>query len=643
MKKFKLKRSTLLMNVLAIVVMSAILVGATFAWFTDTAISSGNKIQAGTLEVDLQLLDKEEGWVSLKDSNAPIFDCDTWEPGYTDVKLLKVENKGSLALQWKARFVSSDELSALAEVIDVYVLPSQDEPTYPETRDLESLGYTCVGTVADFVNTIETTTTGTLLAGEWAYLSIALRMRTTAGNEYQGLSIGGTFDIMILATQLSAEADGFNNGYDSEATLDWVPVSNAEQFRLALANGVKDIVLMGDIVVDNTFEISADANIDGNGYTISRTPIAATLARTAAAEPYLGSVILVKEGTTLTLTNVTLDGGAVWTGDVDETLGRGTVNEGLVAQGTLITTESNAHVVLGKDAVVQNTDGTFAITIGGNKNATLVIDGGEIRNNNSSYGAIYAGGSITINSGKINGNSAMVNGKDNYGGVFRMVSACALTMNGGEICNNKSLGTGGVIWGYGASTYNFNGGKVANNEAAAGGVMWPGEGSTINVSGDVEITGNKAANGGAFRFTSNCKFYMTGGKIYDNVSTSNPTWDGFYGYSTVTNITGGELKDFSTIHGGHTPTIGDADIQSVIYFAISTNHNTCNLKADFSSFKFIVADGANFSAFNFKPEASYTYTEGDENKLICLNSGYTTYYDAASGTFRLMEVTEAAE
>ena len=165
MKNMKnIKSSSLIFNVLAIVIVSAILIGSTFAWFTDTAISSENKIQAGTLKIDLELLDQENGWVSIKTNSDPIFNYDKWEPGYTDIKILKIENEGSLALQWKAKFVSQNPLSKLAEVIDVYVLPSETELSYPTDRSLE--GYTCVGTVKDFVNSIETTTKGTLLAGE---------------------------------------------------------------------------------------------------------------------------------------------------------------------------------------------------------------------------------------------------------------------------------------------------------------------------------------------------------------------------------------------------------------------------------------------------------------------------------------------
>ena len=213
--KRNIKFVSLLMSTIAIVVLVAMLIGSTFAWFTDSATSSGNKIKAGTLKVDLELLDENGNWNSLKDNNDPIFNYEYWEPGYTDVKILKVENEGTLALQWKSKFVSSAELGELANAIDVYVLPSETtELTYPTDRTLP--GYIYVGTVAQFVNTLEATTYGTLLGGKSAYLGIALKMRESIGNEYQDLGLG-TFDIQIVATQLSSESDSFGNDYDNGA------------------------------------------------------------------------------------------------------------------------------------------------------------------------------------------------------------------------------------------------------------------------------------------------------------------------------------------------------------------------------------------------------------------------------------------
>ena len=214
----KIKKS-LLMSAVSLLLCISMLIGSTFAWFTDSVTSASNKIQSGTLKLDLELLDKETGkWNSLKESQAPIFNYDKWEPGYIDIKVLKVENEGNLALKWVAKFYSEKQLSILADVIDVYVRPSDSEIGYPANRSLE--GYTCVGNLTTFINSIEETTQGTLEAKEAAYLGIALKMREEAGNEYQNLSLGGAFDIRIFATQHTSESDSFGNQYDKNSLFD---------------------------------------------------------------------------------------------------------------------------------------------------------------------------------------------------------------------------------------------------------------------------------------------------------------------------------------------------------------------------------------------------------------------------------------
>ncbi len=215
------KRS-LLTSCIALFLCFAMLLGTTFAWFTDTVTSSGNKIKSGSLKLDLLVLNEvitETGttykWETIKDSQAPLFTYENWEPGYTDVTILKVENLGSLALKWEARFASEQPLSALAEVIDVYVKPGETE--YPDDRaNLKAEGWNNVGTVKDFINTISETTYGYLDAKESATLGIALKMRDDAGNEYQNLTLG-EFDIRIVATQATAESDSFGKDYDENA------------------------------------------------------------------------------------------------------------------------------------------------------------------------------------------------------------------------------------------------------------------------------------------------------------------------------------------------------------------------------------------------------------------------------------------
>ena len=74
MKKCVSLKQRLISSVLVLVMLFASLIGTTFAWFTDTVTSSGNKIVSGSLKVDLELFDEETNqWNSVKDSNDSIF------------------------------------------------------------------------------------------------------------------------------------------------------------------------------------------------------------------------------------------------------------------------------------------------------------------------------------------------------------------------------------------------------------------------------------------------------------------------------------------------------------------------------------------------------------------------------------------
>lgn len=213
MNKSMTKR-TLILSLASLVLCFTMLLGTTFAWFTDSVTSTGNKIASGTLKVDLEVLAEDgSAWASVKDDPAPIFNYEKWEPGFVQVKVLRVVNEGSLALKWKAALSSAAPVGELAQVIDVYVKVGLEE--YPDKRvDLDT--WENVGTLANFIDNIETTTIGELAANSSAALGIAFKMQESADNTYQGKELGA-FDIMILATQLAAEDDSFGIDYDVNA------------------------------------------------------------------------------------------------------------------------------------------------------------------------------------------------------------------------------------------------------------------------------------------------------------------------------------------------------------------------------------------------------------------------------------------
>jgi hypothetical protein len=342
----------------------------------------------------------------------------------------------------------------------------------------------------------------------------------------------------------------------------------------------------------------------------------------------------VQEGYSLTLSNITIDGGANWVGDKHPALLRGIVNNGMKTSSALVNLGANAALVLNEGAVLQNNDGANAVNLGTRTGGTLTINGGEIINNHSAAGAIWGGGAITINSGKVNGNHGGI------GGAIRVVTNCNgadgafFTMNGGEMNHNLSEGVGGAIWAGSSrsnNVYVLNGGEMAYNHSnEAGGAMYVGYYETLKMGGDFKMHHNTAPSFSAIRFHDHASFVMTGGEIYENGENS------IFLNNNSASITGGTISDSFIYHGGLGLTLGMANLDCVVTYNLATNHNTAYLAKEFNSFKFIVnAEATNFSLFNFKPASDYVYTQGDEDKLVCLNEGYSMCWDETSKTFKL--------
>ena len=248
------KKRTILICVLVGLLVVALAVGATFAFFTDSVVSQENKVKAGTLKVDLELL-KNGRYTSIKNDPQAIFNYELWEPGFTDVKLMRVVNNGSLALKWEAKLTTTGTLNALADEIKVYVL--NDGATAidaPANLAAVTGNWTEAGTLTEFFTNASTLLKGTLVAApnanspQYAYIAIALHMPTTVGNtnaegvELQDLALPA-FDIQILATQLTYESDAFDDQYDvnacNHANTAVIPGTPATYEATGLTDGVK--------------------------------------------------------------------------------------------------------------------------------------------------------------------------------------------------------------------------------------------------------------------------------------------------------------------------------------------------------------------------------------------------------------------
>lgn len=218
MTKSKSTKRALLLSALSLLMCVSMLIGSTFAWFTDSVTSSGNIIKSGTLDVTMEWKDATTTGAqqTYKDaSDGAIFNYDLWEPGYVEAKNIKISNVGTLALKYNLNIAANGEVSELADVIDVYFAEGEYTLTSREMTEL-----TKVGTLSDILDGMPANMAGDLKANTADTVTIALKMQETAGNEYQGLSIGTDFKVVLMATQDNVEKDSFDENYDDIDVLD---------------------------------------------------------------------------------------------------------------------------------------------------------------------------------------------------------------------------------------------------------------------------------------------------------------------------------------------------------------------------------------------------------------------------------------
>lgn len=221
MTNMKQTKRALLSSILALVLCFTMLLGTTYAWFTDSVTSTGNVIQTGKLKIGFLWADgttdpANTTWTDA--TEGPIFDYANWEPGYSVARHLKVSNEGTLGLRYQMRIVANGVVTDLADAIDVYYIEDDKAIARDDLANAVLLGSLTqvLGTTYNLSNTIN----GELEAGADAHIhSIVLKMRESAGNEYQNMDLGCTFTVELIATQLAAEEDSFDNQYDNETLV----------------------------------------------------------------------------------------------------------------------------------------------------------------------------------------------------------------------------------------------------------------------------------------------------------------------------------------------------------------------------------------------------------------------------------------
>lgn len=243
----KNKKRALLGSALSLLVCVAMLIGTTYAWFTDSVKTGVNIIQSGNLEIVLEYsVDDGTTWEDAEGKTLNFIAADgrtdiLWEPGCTyELPLIRVRNNGNLALKYNMVINGIDG----------------------DAKLLEAIEFTANGSaITNFSGELKTkneTSTPILIKGH---------MKEEATNEYQGLSIEG-IGITVFATQLTHEKDSNDENYDKMATVD-----NIDELNAALAEDNVKIILGSHIALTETLTIPAGKTvaIDLAGFTISQT------------------------------------------------------------------------------------------------------------------------------------------------------------------------------------------------------------------------------------------------------------------------------------------------------------------------------------------------------------------------------------
>ena len=278
----KATKRALLTSVMALVMCVVMLVGTTFAWFTDTASTGVNKIQAGNLDVELlmykKITDESYDYVNISKDKNPIFGSDEstvaqnnnldtlWEPGKTQVAYLAIKNEGNLALKYKVALNVTNPVDGkdLYKVMQYAIVPDAKLDSTPVQ------GWTTGSDVT--VGQQPVSGEVSLAVGATHYFALLVHMDELAGNNYQNGKVD--FDLTVYATQLNSEFDSFGPDYDKNAEYPIDTWNGDIATAKELADATDDTNNVVTVESGRLLAALAEAVKNGNnyeGYTIKLT------------------------------------------------------------------------------------------------------------------------------------------------------------------------------------------------------------------------------------------------------------------------------------------------------------------------------------------------------------------------------------
>ena len=242
----KATKRALWTSVMALVMCVVMLVGTTFAWFTDTASTGVNKITSGNLHVEIQngAGQKIENLEWVKENGDVIANQEgiLWEPGCTYLLTpFKIVNTGNLALKYKIVITGLDGDSPLLDVIKFTYKINGVESLLDEEGHLTAKGTPGAST---------------------EMITVSAHMDELANNDYMDKTLEGV-KFTVYATQDTVENDSFNNTYDADAGKDTAYYTlDAFNKLTAIPEGIKNVhIALGTVSLKDSSVVIGNDNL----------------------------------------------------------------------------------------------------------------------------------------------------------------------------------------------------------------------------------------------------------------------------------------------------------------------------------------------------------------------------------------------
>ncbi len=271
MTSLKGTRYALFSAILSLLLCVSMLVGTTFAWFTDSAVSPNNVIISGSLSVELKYAKGDGGalteWKTVAGSS-DVFDRHAiWEPGRVEVVYLRVSNVGELALKYQL-FVNvfsetsgqnaSGESFRLSDHL-VFGVFETDGGMLSDAEAIRRVSVSSKG-LKDYDGA-----TRRLRAGDVAYMAMIVYMPEGVGdsiNNYGADTPTVELGVNLRATQVDFESDIFGPDYDKDIVFGATYVENLEDLRESVEYD-DEILINKDIgITDEDSLINAGSSED---------------------------------------------------------------------------------------------------------------------------------------------------------------------------------------------------------------------------------------------------------------------------------------------------------------------------------------------------------------------------------------------